>query len=150
MLNPGIYYLNGGGLNVSGSASISGSGVMIYNAPGSGAGQINISGSGNITISPPTSGTYKGFSIFQDRTSTNPITISGGSGMNMSGTFYAAKALMNISGSASNSLIGSQYISYDLSISGSGSVKVSYSRANTAGCGCSAWSSSRPSPTPSC
>ena len=131
-LNPGIYYLNGGGLTISGSASITGSGVMFYNAPGGGNGKINISGTGSITLSPPTSGAYKGISLFQDRTLTNGITISGGSGMNMSGTFYAAKALMNISGSASNSLIGSQYISYDLSISGSGSVKISYSSETTA------------------
>ena len=131
MLNPGIYYLNGGGLTVSGSASISGTGVMFYNDPGAN-GPINISGTGSITISPPTSGNYKGISLFQNRTSSAPITISGGSNMNMSGTFYAAKAPMNISGTASNSLIGSQYISYDLTISGSGSVNVDWNLATTA------------------
>ncbi len=131
VLNPGIYYLNGGGLNVSGG-SISGSGVMIYNDPGSGNGVINVSGSGSVSLTPPASGPYQGITLFQNRTSTNQITISGGSAMNVTGTFYAPKAMMNITGSAANTVAGSQYISYDLNISGSGSLNLTGADATVA------------------
>ena len=65
-LNPGVYYINGGGISMSGSSSLSGSGVFIYNT---GSGAINLSGSGSISLSPMTSGTYAGITVFQDRSS---------------------------------------------------------------------------------
>ncbi len=74
-LNPGIYYINGGGINMSGPSSISGDGVFIYNT---GRGGINLSGTGTISLSPMSSGTYAGITIFQDRSNTSAATLSGG------------------------------------------------------------------------
>ena len=78
-LNPGIYIIAGGGFTVSGNASVAvsgptssltGTGVMIYNAGtgynlASGAdggtfGAVTLSGNGSFSLSPPTSGTYAG------------------------------------------------------------------------------------------
>jgi hypothetical protein len=118
--SPGIYYLKGGGLVMSGSSNLTANGVMIYNAPDSTGttGPINLSGGGTVVQSPPTSGTYMGMSIFQDRTSTQQITLSGGSGWNLTGTVYAAKANVNVSG-GSGATMGSQYVSDTLTLSGS-------------------------------
>ena len=74
-LNPGMYYINGGGISMSGSSGISGNGVFIYNT---GGGAITLSGSGTIALSPMTSGTYQGITIFQDRSSSTAATMSGG------------------------------------------------------------------------
>lgn len=70
-LNPGIYVMYGGGLNVAGGARIEGQGVMIYNT-GDSSGKykyddIVFTGSSETILSAPTSGTYKGILMFQDR-----------------------------------------------------------------------------------
>ena len=81
-LNPGIYIIEGGGLTVTGNASISGTGVMIYNAgsnyPGSGGnfGGITLSGNGTFNLTAPTTGTYAGILIFQSRQNTRALSFS--------------------------------------------------------------------------
>jgi len=91
-MNPGIYYMEGGGFTFSGTGSLTANGVMIYNDPLVSTDSIKITGSGSISITPPTTGIYAGISIFQDRTSTVGLTISGNGNMNITGTLYAAAA----------------------------------------------------------
>ena len=88
-LNAGIYIIEGGGLSVSGNASVTGSGVMIFNAGsaynattgnyGGTYGSITLSGNGTYSLSAPTTGTYAGILIFQDRTNAAALTLSGNS-----------------------------------------------------------------------
>jgi hypothetical protein len=135
-LNPGIYYLQGGGLQIDGSGSLLGVGVMIYNAPQSNSDVISIGGSGNtIVLSPPLSGPYQGVTLFQDRTSTATVSVSGSPSTNitMTGTFYAAAATVSITGNGANQVMGSQYISYDLSLGGNGTYFCNWSAPNTPG-----------------
>jgi Flp pilus assembly protein TadG len=131
-LMPGIYYLDGGGFSSTGQAIITGLGVMLYNAPTTSTDTIKIAGQGLITITPPTSGVYQGISLFQDRTSTAPLSITGNGSLNMTGTFYAAKATLNIAGNGVQNTIGSQYISYDLSLAGNGAINVIWNANLTA------------------
>jgi predicted outer membrane repeat protein len=106
-LNPGIYIIEGGDLTVTGNASISGTGVTIYNAgsnyPNSGGnfGGITLSGNGMFNLSAPTTGAYAGILIFQSRQNTRALSLSGNATAGMSGTIYAANALLSMSGSAS-------------------------------------------------
>lgn len=130
-LQPGVYYLNGGGLNISGQASISGNGVMIYNNPLSSTDAINISGTGTISLSAPTSGPYMGLTLFQNRSSSVALSLSGGGNISMSGTFYAAGARLNITGNG-NTTVGSQYITADLTTTGNGTISVPWSNAKVA------------------
>jgi Flp pilus assembly protein TadG len=127
-LQPGIYYMDGGGFSFTGQGSLSATGVMIFNAPQSNSDTVNIQGSGKgaVNVSPPTSGIYQGISIFQDRNGTAPLNIAGNGNFSFLGTFYAAKALLKISGNSPSNYIGSQYISYDLSISGTGGVAINW------------------------
>ena len=105
-MTAGVYVIDGGGLTVSGASSLTGSGVMIYNAgsnynggTGSTFGGITLS-SGSFSLSPPTSGTYAGISIFQSSDNTKPIAISGAVLANLGGgVVFALAAVMNISGS---------------------------------------------------
>jgi hypothetical protein len=105
-LNPGIYIIEGGGLTVTGSASIIGSGVMIYNAgsnyPSSGGkfSGITLSSTGTINLSAPTSGPYAGVLIFQSHENTLALSFSGNAMTGMSGTIYAPSALLSLTGSA--------------------------------------------------
>jgi hypothetical protein len=145
VLQPGIYYMNGGGFGNSGSASISvsgppspdtGTGVMIYNNPLQSSDQIKITGNGSTTIPAPDIGTYKGISIFQNRTSDATVAITGNGSMNIQGTFYAARGTLNITGNGGTSSgipidkIGAQYVSYQLVITGNGGFQIQYGGGN--------------------
>ena len=92
VLNPGIYYMNGGGFSMSGSGNLTGTGVMIYNYPQSNSDTVSISGQGSITLSPMLTGPYKGILIWQDRATSYQPTVgisgSNATAMTISGTFY--------------------------------------------------------------
>ena len=90
-MGPGIYYMEGGGFSFTGQGNLEASGVMIVNAPSSNSDVISINGNGVINISPPTSGIYKGISLWQARSSTNDLSVTGNGGSTYSGTFYAAE-----------------------------------------------------------
>jgi hypothetical protein len=127
ILMPGIYYMDAGGFNFTGSGSLVGNGVMIYNYPGNGnSNGISISANASVTLSAPTSGIYAGVLFFQDRTSSVAATISGGANSSLTGTFYFPAALLTVSGSGAFTNGGSQYISYDLNIQGTGSVNIDW------------------------
>jgi hypothetical protein len=122
--SPGIYYIGSQGLSISNSGSFTGSNVMIYSA---GTGNISLTGSGNLNLSPPTSGVYKGITLFQERSSNKQISITGQGNMNMAGTFYAARANVSITGQGDYSNnIGSQWIAWQMAVTGSGSFTVNY------------------------
>jgi hypothetical protein len=120
-LNPGVYILAGGGLTVSGNASISGTGVTLYNTesafpnPGGTYGGITLSGNGTFNLTAPTSGPYAGILLFQARTNTRAIALSGNAAEALSGTIYAPAALLFLSGNAS--LAGSVVVN-ELSLAG--------------------------------
>jgi hypothetical protein len=103
---PGIYIIEGGGLTVTGSASINGVNVFIYNTcsnyPSSvgNFGGITLSGSGTFNLSAPTSGTYAGVVIFQSRANTRALSFSGNAMSGISGIIYASSALLSMSGNS--------------------------------------------------
>jgi hypothetical protein len=105
-MNPGIYIIEGGGFTVTGNASVSGSGVLIYNAgsnfPNSGGnfGGITLSGNGTVNLTAPTSGTYAGILFFQSRQNTRALSFSGNAMGGMTGVIYAQNALLSMSGNA--------------------------------------------------
>jgi hypothetical protein len=124
-LEPGIYYMDGGGFSFSGQGNLTARGVMIFNAPTSNSHVVDISGTGTIIMSPPTEGIYKGLTLFQDRESTNEMSVQGGGIMDITGTFYCANGTLGIGGGGSGQ-IGSQYISRFLEIKGNGSLRIDY------------------------
>ncbi len=122
-LNPGIYYINGGGINSSGLSSVIGNGVFIYNT---GGGAINLSGLGTISLSPMSSGTYAGITVFQDRSSATGATMSGTGKMSNTGTFYFPDATLTLSGSSGVNAVGAQIIAKNLTFSGSAGTQVNF------------------------
>ncbi len=103
-LNPGIYIIEGGGLTATGNASISGTGVLIFNAgsnyPNTGGtyGSIALSCNGTLSLSAPTTGTYAGIVIFQSRDNPTALSLSGNAVAGLAGTVYAPKAQLSLSG----------------------------------------------------
>lgn len=134
-LAPGIYYMQGGGFSFSGTGDLSAAGVMIVNAPAdknTNNDVLSITGNGAIDVSPMTTTIYAGISLWQTRTSTNTVTVSGGGpGSAMSGTFYAQHGLLKVAG-GEGAGVGSQYISWNLDITGSAGMNIQYNPATAA------------------
>ena len=131
-LQPGVYYMEGGGFSTSAQSSLAGSGVMIYNAPQSTSDKINISG-GSVNLTAPTTGPYQGILFWEDRNSTVEMDVSGNGSSSMIGLFYAASANLKVTGNGGQDVLGSQYISYDLTIQGNGGFGVNWSPDTTPG-----------------
>lgn len=130
---PGIYFLQGGGLNVSGPSRLTmvagnTAGVMIYNDWQSSSDAINFKGSGSLVLAPPSNGVYQGLTIFQKRGSlTNPaptLTILGSGNVNITGTIYVAYGNVTLKGLGGINNMGGQIISNTVSASGSGTINV--------------------------
>lgn len=115
-LNPGIYVLKGD-ISLSGNDLLKGTGVMLYfacsNYPNpcsalpagsrTGAG-IKATGNGAVQLSAPTSGPYKGLTIFVDRDNTSTLTVRGngtneaGGTSGTSGTIYVRNGTLDLRG----------------------------------------------------
>jgi uncharacterized delta-60 repeat protein len=105
-MGPGTYIIEGDGLTVTGSASLSGQNVFIYNtgsnypSAGGSFGGITLSGSGTISLTAPASGPYAGVVIFQSHANTRALAFSGNAMAGISGIIYAPSALLSFSGNS--------------------------------------------------
>lgn len=127
---PGIYYIGGGGLDVTGTSTKTmsvapgavtgpGGGVMFYNTalPNSAVGPVSLNGaSADIDLFPLDAGTrYDRLIIFQDRTidiNGDDVTINGSdSDMNVRGTIYVPIGDVKVNGGA-GTLTLDQIITY--------------------------------------
>jgi parallel beta-helix repeat protein len=145
-LNPGLYLIEGGGVTVSGNASLTGTNIMIYNtssnyplATGS-YGGITLSGNGTFRLTAPTTnanGVDAGIVIFQPTANTRALSLSGTGAAGITGTVYAPSAQVVIGG---NATLSGSLVADELSMSGNGvSTQVadgsSGSEIDTAGAG---------------
>jgi len=120
--------LNGGTLDVAGSASLTGNGVMIYFTT-FGADEMDFNGSGYVTLTPPTSGPYQGISLFQDRLNNQPLYFRGSTSVQITGAIYAPAAKVEVSSTFSGNTVGGAIIADTLSLSGSAAVNVQMGNA---------------------
>jgi len=126
IMQPGIYYMVGGGFSFTGQGSLTATGVMIVNLPSSNSDIININGTGAINMSPMDTGIYRGILLWQQRSSTNTIKVTGNGTSQISGTFYAAHGALEVGGNGAQDVIGSQYISYTMKVNGNGNFAVNW------------------------
>jgi Matrixin len=125
-LSGGMYIIEGGGVTVTDKASITGAGVTIYNTgsnyPNSGGsyGGITLSGSGSFNVTPAVTaagGAYPGIVIYQSRSNTRAVALSGNAGGGLTGMVYAPAAPVVISGNAS---LNAAMVADRLQVSGNG------------------------------
>jgi Putative Flp pilus-assembly TadE/G-like len=144
---PGTYILNGGGLSTQDTNSIiTGAGVTIYNTydPTSTKSwintyaPINIVANSRATLSAPTSGTYAGVLIMEDRRLTPTScggsictdNFGGGSLSSFTGIIYGRSSLMNFYGNAAMSAY-TIIVAYRLSMNGTTDINNDYSSLPT-------------------
>lgn len=126
VMTPGLYIINGS-FSFTGSGSISGSGVTIYLAPPNGA--LSLTGSGSLNLTAPTTGTWDGVLFYEDPNDSNSMKITGSTGSNLQGIFYAPDASLNLTGS-SGATIYADLVVHALSMTGTTTLK-NYSDVNS-------------------
>ena len=87
----GLYIMNGGGLRISGQATVSGVEVSFYLTENSGTSDsITINGGADVSLSAASDGPLPGILFYQNRSAPGNVThrFNGGADMNMDGILY--------------------------------------------------------------
>lgn len=136
-LAQGTYVLKGTSISIAGSASLSGTGVFIFvtnsNYPSSGGacGSVSFSGGANSTVTPPTTGTYKGMLFYFDPACTTGLTLAGSGEINSTqGTIYIPNGPIVMNGN-NTELEASQVIAKNVNVQ-NGELELEYNAGNTA------------------
>ena len=127
--SPGLYIMDGGGLNIAGSGNATGTGVtflLSYDAFHTYKG-VSINGSGNYTFTAPTSGAYESMFVIGDRTTASSLgsTITGTTASQFNGVMYLPKEALTYTG-GSNSTLYSTIICDTLKMTGLTYVNANY------------------------
>jgi Flp pilus assembly protein TadG len=131
--SPGLYIIDGGGIQIDGGATVTGSGVTFFltgqntsdSSPNS-YGGVNIASNATVNLSSPcnsSSGGIAGMLFFQDRAITNGVgsTINGGSTSTFSGALYFPTTALSYSGSTGANMF-TLLVSDTLTVNGSASI----------------------------
>ena len=116
----GLYFLQGQGLIITGNATVTGDGVTFYIDEG----QVTLTGTGDTQLTAPTSGTYEGIVIFQNRSLTTTVNMSGDAIADGWGAVYAAGAQIRLVGNTGSTL--HQFISDTFLMDGNSNITVDY------------------------
>ena len=126
-LNPGLYILNGGGLNNTHSGTINmgtvngvtGVTFFLTGQHGYTAAGMQLVGDSTSNLSAPTSGTYEGILFYQDRSVTYAAanTLGNSASLTATGTFYFPTTALALTGNVTTGTIG--VVANTLSIVGS-------------------------------
>lgn len=95
---PGLYFLNGGGLQAAGTGAVNGAGVTFYVT---GGGSLQMTGTGNINLTAPTNapaaGIPPGVLFFQDRGDAQNANVTNGN-VFFTGALYFPGAPLTLAG----------------------------------------------------
>jgi Flp pilus assembly protein TadG len=127
--NFGPLYVNGGNVNLQGAFTCAACSIVMTNKDTSptatiGTWSSNAQATNNITA--PTSGTYKGIAVYQDRRATgNTDQINGGSGNVISGVVYFPKDTLWLNGTGEAVSLCSMFVANNLKFNGGGDISIS-------------------------
>jgi hypothetical protein len=85
-----------GDVSLSSNTALNGTNVTLYFKSGS----LVLSSNTTLNLSAPTSGTYAGIVIFEDRANTAPLSLSSNSAMTLTGAVYAPAANLTLASNA--------------------------------------------------
>ena len=108
----------GGSLQLTGSGPLTDAGETFY-----AEGATTITGSSNLNLTAPTSGTYNGMLLFQSRTDSSAVSITGSSSSTIQGIVYASDSPLTLTGSGTMT-VSLDIISDSITETGSGMIDV--------------------------
>jgi Putative Flp pilus-assembly TadE/G-like len=95
LTSTGTYSFDGS-VSLSANTTLNGTGVTLYLKSGS----LSMSSNTSLNLSAPTTGTYAGIVIFQDRSNSTALQLSSNSGMTLTGAVYAPDANLTLASNA--------------------------------------------------
>jgi hypothetical protein len=108
-MSTGTYIFEGGGINLAGNSGLVGTGVFIYlttanypTATGTCA-SLSLNGNNATTLTPLTTGAYKGMLIYQDPNCTGVMSIGGNGAITTTGSIYVPTG--TVSGNGNNAAV---------------------------------------------
>jgi hypothetical protein len=129
-LNMGSYagpiYINGGSADLKGTFNCTGCTIVLTNkssATNATIGTLSSNAQASNNISAPTSGTFKGIAIYQDRRATgNTDKINGGSGSVVTGAVYFPSDILWINGSGGATALCAMWVAKDIVFTGNSGI----------------------------
>jgi hypothetical protein len=132
-LPAGTYYINGGDAFVQGNLSCTGCTIVLTNVNPTSTtiGQFKVNASSQINMTAPTSGTYKGIAIFQDRraldkTQTNKI--NGNSSSVITGALYFPSQELTYNGTGNTTATCTMIVARRVDFSGNSTTSNRFKR----------------------
>lgn len=129
-LLPGTYYIDGGTLSFGSQAVVNGTGVTFIltsrtaTTNPSSIATVNMNGGAQVNLTSPTSGTYKGVLMYQDRRALyGSNTINGNSSSSFEGGFYFPSQQLTFNGTTGMQTTCIQLVARRLSFSGNSTVQ---------------------------
>lgn len=125
----GPIYINGGDVTLQGTISCAACTIVLTNTSTASNATIgtfssNAQASNNITA--PTTGTFAGIAVYQDRRATgNTDTINGGSGNVIQGAVYFPKDTLRINGTGTSVSLCAMWVANNLTFIGNSSIAIS-------------------------
>ena len=121
-LNPGVYYLDQGNLQVNGGATMTGSGVTLVFTSSNGHNYANatINGGATIDLTAPDSGATKGIVMYGDPNMTAGTTFKfeGGATQTLGGAIYLPEGAVTFAGGANTTTGCTQLIGNTITFTG--------------------------------
>ena len=136
-LPPGTYYINGGDAFIQGDLSCTACTIVLTNSSNSDTatiGTFKVNSTANINMSAPTTGTYAGIAIFQDRrakdsSSANNL-INGNSSSAINGTIYFPNQELIYNGTGNTAAVCTMFIAKRLIFSGDSGTTNKFKKAS--------------------
>lgn len=125
----GPIYINGGSVDFKGTFNCTGCTIVLTNSdPTSNTiGTFGSNAQANNNITAPTTGTYAGIAIYQDRraSSGNSNTVNGGSNNVIQGAVYFPNGVLQINGTGNAVSLCAMWVAKDIKLLGNSSITIS-------------------------
>lgn len=136
-LPPGTYYINGGNAFIQGSLSCTGCTIVLTNQDSSSSatiGDFKVNASATVNMSAPTTGTYAGIAIFQDRRAKDSSSannqINGNSSSVINGSIYFPNQELIYNGTGNTAAVCTMFIAKRLIFSGNSGTTNKFKKAS--------------------
>jgi len=134
-MNPGIYFIDRGSLQMAGGATLQGTGVTIIFTSSTGANYADatINGGATLAITAPTTGPTAGIAMFGDRNMPTSTTFkfNGGDTQTIGGAVYLPKGTLQYAGGNNANTNCTQVIGDTVSFVGNSLLKINCSGSGT-------------------
>lgn len=134
----GPVYVNGGDVNIQGKMTGTDVTVVLTNTdPSTTAtiGDFDMNAQGELYLTSPTSGTYDGIAVYQDRRATNsdPNKINGGSKGEVIGALYFPNQGLTYNGDGNTAAVCTRFVTRRITFSGSSTLSNKFAATCTGG-----------------